>query len=183
MLLEKYLIQHCAPTLANLKTASLFSLNIAPDALEEQLLIWNQQLQQKGLFLMLLTQLAGRSLVYVCRTSHLRKDLGQPQVAHFLSQYGYAGTDVDQALAHLRERLQEQSSFPHEIGVFLGYPLGDVMGFICNGGKNCKCEGPWKVYCNERQALHQFARLQKCREVYTKLWQQGRSIWQLTVAA
>ena len=29
-LLEKYLIEHCSPTLASLKTASLFCLSISP---------------------------------------------------------------------------------------------------------------------------------------------------------
>ena len=36
--------------------------------------------------------------------------------------------------------------FPHEIGIFLGYPLADVAGFIRNKGRNCKCIGTWKVY-------------------------------------
>ena len=70
-----------------------------------------------------------------------------------------------------------------EIGLFLGYPLGDVAGFIRNRGKNCKCSGCWKVYCNELEAQKRFAQIQKCRQVYTRLWTQGRSLWQLTVAA
>ena len=81
------------------------------------------------------------------------------------------------------KRLGEGDSFPHEIGIFLGYPLGDVMGFIQNAGKNCKCSGCWKVYCDECEARRLFAQFQKCREIYARLWNQGRSVWQLTVAA
>ena len=36
--------------------------------------------------------------------------------------------------------------FPHEIGVFLGYPLDDVKGFIKNEGKKYLMIGYWKVY-------------------------------------
>ena len=72
--------------------------------------------------------------------------------------------------------------FPHEIGIFLGYPLGDVIGFIDNAGKNSRCTGCWKVYCNECEAMRTFARFDKCRAVYQKMWAKGRSIVQLTVA-
>lgn len=78
---------------------------------------------------------------------------------------------------------KNRGGFPHEIGLFLGYPLGDVEGFIRNRGQNCKCAGCWKVYCNELEAQKRFARIQKCRKVYARLWAQGRSVWQLTVAA
>ena len=84
--------------------------------------------------------------------------------------------DVDAALAHLKERLAGQEGFPHEIGLFLDYPLGDVIGFIENAGHNFKCSGCWKVYCNECEAVKLFARYKKCRDVYLRLWHQGRSV-------
>ncbi len=77
----------------------------------------------------------------------------------------------------------ENDAFPHEIGVFLGYPLGDVMGFIRSGGRNCRHAGCWKVYCNEAETLRLFEKFKKCRDVYLRLWNQGRSVLQLTVAA
>jgi hypothetical protein len=45
---------------------------------------------------------------------------------------------------------------PHEVGVFLGYPLDDVVGFIKNGGRREKISGYWKVYGNEKYALEKF---------------------------
>ena len=93
--------------------------------------------------------------------------------------------DAEEALVHLIERLSEleDGGFPHEIGIFLDYPLGDVIGFIENAGRNFKCSGCWKVYCNECEAVKLFAKYKKCRDVYVRLWQQGRSVMQLTVAA
>lgn len=92
-------------------------------------------------------------------------------------------TAVQGALRRLQERLAVQDDFPHEIGVFLGYPVEDVVGFIENAGQNCKCCGCWKVYCDECTAMRTFAKFRKCRDVYKRLWQEGRSILQLTVAA
>ena len=54
-MLEKYLIEHCAPTLSSLKTASLFCIAVkTEEELESQLKAWNGQLQEKGLFLLVL---------------------------------------------------------------------------------------------------------------------------------
>ena len=182
-MLERYLVLYCAPTLASLKTASLFCLpQMAEDTLRQQIDLWNRQLEAKGLSVLVLKKREDRSLIYVYRKSHLQADLHKPGVAAFLRQYGYSGTDFAAALSILQQRLAESEDFPHEIGLFLGYPLTDVVGFIENDGKNCKCAGCWKVYGNECEALKQFARFKKCREVYTRLWQQGKTIGQLTVA-
>ena len=83
----------------------------------------------------------------------------------------------------LKSRIGENNEFPHEIGIFLDYPLGDVIGFILNEGRNFKCVGCWKVYCDECACQKTFAKYKKCRDVYVRLWQQGRSVLQLTVAA
>ncbi len=183
-MMERYLIEHCSPTLASLKTASLFACDYLCEAkLEKSLYRWNAYFADKGVSLMVLRKKDGRALIYVCRKKQLQCDLERPGVARFLQDYGYSGMDVDAALNGLRLRFMQSDEFPHEIGVFLGYPLGDVIGFIQNAGRNWKCFGCWKVYCNECEAIKTFARYKKCKDVYMRLWKQGRSVWQLTVAA
>ena len=183
-MLERYLIEHCAPTLASLKTANLFSLNFYSEKnFDKQFNKWNCQLGEKGISLLLLHCYQQTALIYVYRRTRLQDDLGKSGVAAFLAQYGYQSIDIDYALNRLRERFNAGEDFPHEIGLFLGYPLGDVIGFIKNAGQNCKCVGCWKVYCNECEAIKAFARFKKCTSVYVRLWNQGRSVRQLTVAA
>lgn len=184
MLLERHLIEYCSPTLASLKTANLFNHSFtSEDELRCQLEYLNLQLGEKGISLIELYRRGNKALIYVYRESHLMKDLSRPGVSRFLKNYGYEEMDADHALDRLKIRLKEEGGFPHEIGLFLGYPLGDVIGFIKNSGKNCKCLGCWKVYCNECEAVKTFARYQKCRTIYSQLWRNGRSVWQLTVAA
>ncbi len=183
-MLERHLIEHCAPTLASLKTANLFSFPYAGEMeMHESIAEWNMQLREKGLELIVLRRRNHRALIYACRKSKLEQDLKKPGVAHFLASYGYTGTDTEYALNRLKGRLSESEDFPHEIGIFLGYPLGDVIGFIRNAGQNSKCCGCWKVYCNKCEAVRIFAKFNKCRDVYLRLWKQGRSVLQLTVAA
>ncbi len=87
--------------------------------------------------------------MYVCRKQRLQERLDDQEVQNFLGKYGYVQKDADYALQRLKERLAKAEGFPHEIGVFLDYPLEDVVGFIENGGRNYKCSGCWKVYCDE----------------------------------
>lgn len=182
--LEKELILYCSPTLACLKTGNLFnSAYSSEEGLKGQLGYWNRILGKKGILLQEMKKQKGRALIYVYRPSFLARDLGKPEIQKFLAGYGYQGENQSSAVEVLRKRLEGMHGFPHEIGVFLGYPLADVIGFIENGGENSKYSGYWKVYGDERAARKEFARLSKCFRVYSQQWRAGRSIWQLTVAA
>lgn len=124
-----------------------------------------------------------KALVYLCRPQRLENDLHKPGVQKFLRACGYQGEHWEEALKELKERLHMCEKFPHEIGLFLDYPLVDVIGFIRNTGKNCKCSGCWKAYGNAKEAEKTFCKYKKCREIYSRLWENGRSVLQLTVAA
>ena len=182
---EKYLIEHCSPTLASIKTANLFSYTFGKDSSPESSIeFWNKCMSEKGIELILLRKRDSRALIYVCRRKKLCEDLSKDGVAEFLREFGYCSTDADYSINRLKTRISESFDFPHEIGVFLGYPLDDVKGFIENAGANSKCTGCWKVYCNECEAVKIFEKYKKCREVYSRLWHSGaRNILELTVAA
>ena len=180
---EQYLIDNCSPTLASLKTANLFNYRYSNiDELETAVKRWNDELSGKGITVTVLRRRENTALIYVYRAERLSEDFSRPGVARFMKRHGYENTDIGDCTDILREKLTNSEDFPHEIGLFLGYPLGDVIGFIDNAGKNSRCTGCWKVYCNECEAIRTFARFDKCRAVYQKMWANGRSIVQLTVA-
>lgn len=137
--LERCLVEYCAPTLAGIKTASMFCIPLEDaGCLETQVAQWDAVLRGKGLSLRMLRRQGDRALLYLFRPARLQQDLDQPGVRSLLARYGYRAFQAEEALAQLQTRLREQGGFPHEIGLFLGYPLGDVAGFIRNRGKNCK---------------------------------------------
>lgn len=147
--LEKRLIEHCAPTLAGLKCASLFNyFHEGERIVRKELGEINNLLNKKGVNVEVLEWRDKSALVYVYRTAMLKKELMQPGVSDLLQNYGYDNCKIDFCLGYLKRRLLSCSCFPHEIGIFLGYPLEDVKGFIENGGRNCQSCGVWKVYCN-----------------------------------
>jgi transposase len=181
-MLERYLIEYCAPTLASMKIASLFCISsISQEELDLYITEYNEKFKEKGLRIILLKK-DGRPLIYVYRIKQLEEYLSQKEIIQFMKKYGYDFQTIEEALEYLKKRILTSKSFPHEIGLFLGYPYGDVIGFIQNKGKNCKCCGHWKVYCNQHESMRLFEKYRKCKMVYQRLWNQGRSILKLTVA-
>ena len=183
--MEKFLIEHCSPTLASLKTANLFNYTFEHiDELYGYLKVMNRQLSKKGVSITILRKYEHSALVYVYREKKLQADLEKPGVRAFMEKYGYpASPTAKQAVAMLRKRFAEGDGFPHEIGLFLSYPLGDVIGYIENAGRNSKCSGCWKVYCNECEAMKLFAKFDKCKAAYKRIFHEGKkTLTQLTVA-
>ena len=185
--LEALLVEQCAPTLAGLKPASLFRCQPEEgESLLEEILRLKQELRDTGLELRILKkcQQTGACMLYLYRKRWLEQILSQPQIRSFLAGKGYpAEENCEGFLQRLSRHLCLEQEYPHEIGVFLGYPLEDVVGFIENRGRNFTCCGYWKVYGNPEEARKRFDRYRRCTSVYQKRFRRGAPIAQLVVAA
>lgn len=180
---EEYLIRHCSPTLAGLKTASLFTCPYGQkETLLDSLRQMNRRLRDKGLYLVPLRFSEKKALIYLYRPRKLTADMCDDLARHLLQEKGYDPKNCHRCVARLRQRLREQGEFPHEIGLFLGYPAEDVQGFMEQGPDNCKCTGCWKVYSDVDGARKKFAQYKKCTRVYCDQWEKGKDIERLTVA-
>ena len=181
-MLDRAIIDHASPTLARLKLGNLFNHAMGEDFPAEFAAL-RGQLMDRGVTMTILKVCKGKALIYLYRAEELEKTLADEGVRRLLRACGYSRFDVDGALDTLKSHLNDLDAFPHEIGVFLGYPLEDVVGFIENGGRNCLSCGCWKVYSNECAALAAFARFEKCKAVYQRLFASGCPLTRLTVAA
>ncbi|MFR3909913.1 MAG: DUF3793 family protein [Clostridium paraputrificum] len=78
-----------------------------------------------------------------------------PKNKNFLMSLGYPNKfSVEEALETLQERY-ELYNCPHELGIFLGFPLDDVKDFMTCSDKKCLACGYWKVYnqCNKAKRI------------------------------
>ena len=154
---EEILIRQGAPTLAGIKTGSLFPCPCEDrEALLSDIRQLNRRLSPKGLCLLPIRFLAG--------------------------QAGYEDESCARYVARLACRFRESGEFPHEVGLFLSYPPENVKGFIDHRANDFKCAGLWKVYGNEEKARSLFTKYRKCTEIYCTLWQSGSRLEQLAVA-
>lgn len=180
---DELVIKQCSPTLAGLKTGNLFSCSVSTkDEMMNKVRALNKQLSSKGLRILPLRYENGRALIYVYRPTRLKRDFMDDKVRKILTEYGYTTDNPDLCVVQLRKRLRQSEQFPHEIGLFLGYPVEDVTGFIENHAGGYKFTGYWKVYGDLDKAKITFAKYRKCMDVYCAQFAKGSSISKLTVA-
>lgn len=169
---------HTAPTLLGIKCASLVSLSSAEFDLDFHTRYFNSRAAAKGLKIRILCRCSDRALIFVYNEKLLKKCLADNAVRSVLAENGYVSFSVEQCLERLSIRIAEGESFPHEIGVFLGYPVEDVVGFIENKGENFKLCGTWKVYGNVENAKRIFSNHVKCRAYLCNKLNEGKDIYQ-----
>ena len=180
---EELIIEHCSPTLAGNKTGSLFSVKITEETdIDREVREINMLLRDKGLRMLPLKKTDEYALIYLYRPSYLKKDLNDPVAVNILKKRGYAIKDPECCIVQLVRHLKSDPGFPHEIGLFLGYPPSDVACFIKSPCDGVKCCGCWKAYSEPEKALATFARFKDCTENYHVMNRNGKSLAQLAVA-
>ena len=183
MMSEELIVRCCAPTLASLKTANLFTCRCeSRQEMYDHIRHFNRRLRSKGIRMLPMRYENGTGLVYVYRPSKLQKDLSNEKAAGLLAERGYTCCDPNHCIRRLQQEIAQGGDFPHEIGLFLGYPPADVEGFI-HRKKEAKCSGCWKVYDDEESARRTFARYRKCTDVYMRHLADGSALERLTVSA
>lgn len=91
---------------------------------------------------------------------------------NFLEKYGYSKSmAIDECLQHLKERYINLC--PHEMGIFLGYPIEDVIEFIEFPHKKALMFGYWKVYNNLEKAINTFNKYDEMKNEVIKLIVKG----------
>ena len=180
---ESRLAAHCAPTLLGVKAASLFSLSEQEfPALQEELRRYNRSLCRAGLRFLILHRHAGRALILVYRPALLFSQLCAPDARALLAHYAYPPPRcLGALLRHLKGRFSSCGRFPHEIGLFLGYPTADVQAFIA-GDAPCKLCGYWKVYGDPEEAQIKFERYRCCTVHCMEQLRSGVSIIRMIAA-
>ena len=178
---DEMIVRQCAPTLAGIKTGSLFPCPYeSRTQLMDEIRAMNHMLVPKGLCMLPVRCEGGSALLYVYRPGRLQQDLQNDLAQRLLQKAGYSRGGSALCVSQLVQRLRRQEDFPHEIGLFLGYPPGDVCGFM--EGRACKCIGCWKVYTDEAGAKHKFDQYRKCTRIYRAAWAKGTDIERLAVA-
>lgn len=176
--LERRIVEQCAPTLARLKCGSIIRIFDESTSEIEQM---SEILRTKGVEITMLRS-AGCKIAYIFRRDMLTDIVSNDDVRNFLSNNDYSCSCIDDLIDSLKKKMSSQKCIPHEIGVFLGYPLEDVTGFVDNCGQNYKCMGCWKVYGDEKKTTATFVKYRKCKNIYAEKFASGTPITKLTVS-
>lgn len=175
---------HAAPTLQGLKPATLLCPGAAGRDLDAALPEVGTHLSAAfGVEVTELRNRCGALLLLIHQPALLREALASGEAAGLLAEEGYeaGAADMEQLLAKLRQRCRARD-FPHEIGLFLGYPPGDVRRFMREGGHGGRAEGCWRAYDNHAEAHRCSRRYRSAKQRAAELIVGGADLSEMAVA-
>lgn len=173
-------VTQCAPVLKGVKISNLITMK--PGG-------WRKiraYLKKSRIICIPLYADAEKEVLFLYRYEQLERHLKNREVREFLRNCGYESFEVASVLVRLRRRYQLYAGiskeFPHELGVLLGYPVGDVQGFIDNRGENSLTSRYWKVYQNPKEAERIFDLYDRVKEQALKEIMCGRTLSHVAVS-
>ena len=173
-------VTQCAPVLKGVKISNLITMK--PGG-------WRKiraYLKKSRIICIPLYADAEKEVLFLYRYEQLERHLKNREVREFLRSCGYESFEVASVLVRLRRRYQLYAGiskeFPHELGVLLGYPVGEVQGFIDNRGENSLTSRYWKVYQNPKEAEKIFDLYDRVKEQALKEIMCGRTLSHVAVS-
>ena len=173
-------VTQCAPVLKGVKISNLITMK--PGG-------WRKiraYLKKSRIICIPLYADAEKEVLFLYRYEQLERHLKNREVREFLRSCGYESFEVASVLVRLRRRYRLYAGiskeFPHELGVLLGYPVGDVQGFIDNRGENSLTSRYWKVYQNPKEAERIFDLYDRVKEEALKEIMCGQSLSHVAVS-
>jgi len=166
--LASFLVLELAEVLQGAKPANLVCLaNKRRSCGRNLYLLWKEHgpalLEESGLKVRVLADRGSSLLLLLYCQDALGSLLAQKSVHVILGKAGYREpADFDKVLSELEQRVGGEG-FPHEIGVFLGYPLKDVVGFMGWARISFTCQGPWKIFGDPAKSLKLAENHRECR--------------------
>lgn len=159
---EMQMALQCAPLLAGLKVSNLLIIAAGDIAKMKQIL------QYSDVEYRILSVKEEKATILLFRREELEKYFADEGVQMLLQRLGYREESLPALLFCFQKRYiayqKKKEAFPHEMGIFLGYPVEDVTGFIRHQGKAFLYNGYWKVYESPQKKaflFQQFDRAQK----------------------
>ncbi|SKB89271.1 Protein of unknown function [Lachnospiraceae bacterium] len=151
---EHSLIYQCAPVLSGLKMSNLLILD--REIVAAALMI----IRSVGLSFYVLYRNEKKITFIVFHEDELRRVLREKRNVSFLKKRGYPSGPLQrvmmEAASRYRACMDGKAGFPDELGLFLGYPFEDVIGYIEQNGRNFLLNGYWKVYSDPEAAAERF---------------------------
>ena len=164
----------CAPVISGIKISNL--LTIPAKSLRELSVV----LKKTELSFRILYPGRERLVILIYREAKLREYLAREEVMAFIYKCGYETSDISKIFPVFIKRymryMELKQDFPHELGLFLGYPIEDVEGFIKENGKNYLYSGYWKVYKDTELKIRLFKNYEKVQTEIVRLLYEGLDI-------
>ena len=155
--MSEYIVKYCAQTLAGIKSANLFSIEINDKKnIYKEISDINKCVVKLVVRVMPLYEKSNRMLIYVYRPKLIQKDFENSLCKSLLKEKGYCNKCVYTCIECLRKRINEEK----DLNIKNGY---------------------WRVYQNKNKAIKKFNSYDNCTRIFVNKFMSGTSIQELTV--
>lgn len=172
--IETQLALQCAPLITGLKVSNLLIISKGNEEVVKRIL------NRTGISYYRLIQTRTKTTFLLFRRNELEEFLSDENVKNVFMKAGYKSLQIGKILRTFSLRyeayMQGDKCFPHEMGLLLGYPVEDVVGFVENNGKNFLYSGYWKVYENQKAKVKLFDKFKVAEETLIHLLSNGLSM-------
>ncbi|MDN9591089.1 DUF3793 family protein [Clostridioides difficile] len=166
----KWLLEVLGPVFLGSKPAEIINISFTDVNREEKINdIYKYLYKCKKIdFIVIDKEKKGLKILFVNKKA-LSEKLKCKKTVNFLKFLGYKqNTNVNAYLEHLVDKLKSDV-FPDEIGIFLGYPLKDVTGFMGYSNYEVSMIKYWKVYGDTKQSEDTYSKFLLHRKKMRKL--------------
>ncbi|EHQ88561.1 DUF3793 family protein [Desulfosporosinus youngiae] len=162
-----FLVESLAPLVLRFKPSVLLNVSLENET------AWKEFkglfTQPKALQIKTIRKLNGRLQVIFYQKELLDSVLRQKPIQEFLKTLSYPKQySLNAYLSFLKHRITSLA-FPHEVGVFLGYPLKDVLGFMGLLPLPYKRTQGWRIYGEETPSNEIYEKYRQARSMMRKL--------------
>ncbi|MEA2011685.1 MAG: DUF3793 family protein [Verrucomicrobiota bacterium] len=171
----RFLIIKLAPLLAGKKPSVLLCLRNKEDNKTKQnfsfFSYYSKEIKEKlGVSACELRTGKNSALVLFYSQNLLYEAIMHGKERNFLYKNGYRNCcSIDENLCILKKKFNKEK-IPHEIGLFLGYPYKDVIGFVEKKERSQPVKkGLWKVYGNAEVSLNLMNSYKSCMNIAKKM--------------
>ena len=175
---------HAAPVVQGIKPAALVCPGRESDRLTRALHQCGKAVGAAlGVEIAQLHNRNGALLLLAYNPALVRNILAMGETATLLNESGFVSpmACIEDLLEQLRERCRG-CSFPHEIGVLLGYPVSDVRGFMNGDRRNDGTPCCWRSYGDYEEARQRSARIRAAKLLAAGLLAGGADIGEVVTA-
>ena len=178
----------CMPTLMKIKPASI--VNISKQYIDNVRTLRNvldSKLYCFGCNYEILFENQNVYVALIYNSTLLEATLNKFKNNYIFNLYGYEFENniLHSSIYKFKERFVEYKNgkidFPHELGVFLGYPIEDVEDYIINKGEKYKLCGFWKVYHDVESAEKTFELFRLIRREAVNLISSGKELVDMNI--
>ena len=162
--IEKFLIYNASLVISGVKPSATITIKKDNDNLYDKWIKYGISFLKKiDIQYINLRECSNALIILIYSEEKLSNYIFKEENKRFLRQLGYSEENDMREYLEILKRRYKEFNCPHELGIFLGFPLNDVKDFMNCKDKKCLSCGYWLVYNNLQEAQEIFSKYDKVK--------------------